>query len=176
MGPGPGALAMMPKKQGFSMLVRQGTPYSRGEVRLRSADPAAPPIIDSRYFSDPRDLPVLAEGVRRARAIAAQPEIARFVTKEIQPGPVADDPEALVADIRKKANNVFHPVGTCRLGTDVDAVVDTELRVRGVECLRVADASVLPMLGTSGTYALALMVGERAAAFLKGETAVTATK
>jgi choline dehydrogenase len=163
MGSGRGALGVMPKQHGFSLLVRQGRPFSRGSVRLRSGDPSAAPIIDTRYLSDSRDLAVLMRGIRLAREIVSQPELRKLVKREIQPGPIVDDPEALAASIRSTAGHVFHPVGTCRIGEDADSVLDPQLRVRGVEGLRVADTSAIPALVTSGTYALALMIGERAA-------------
>lgn len=169
MGPGPSIWKMMPQTHGFMLSVRQGTPYSRGQVRLRSSDPMAPPVIDTRYFSDPRDIEVLANGVRTARRIAAQPEIQRYVSKELRPGPLAGDASSLMQHLQENAGNVFHPGGTCRLGADADSVVDPQLRVRGVEGLRVADASVLPMLTTAGTFASSMMVGERAAFFIREE-------
>jgi len=175
VGSGRGAFGMMPATHGFAIVVRQGTPFSRGQVRLRSSDPASPPIIEGNYFSDPRDLATLTEGVHLARAIGDRPELARYVRRELQPGNIADDPQALAEHIRQKAGNIFHPAGTCRLGADDASVVDQQLRVRGVKGLRVADTSVLPTLVTSGTYALALMVGERAAAFIRGSGEQNAT-
>jgi choline dehydrogenase len=168
MGAGPGALRMLPKRHGFAILVRQGAPRSRGEVQLRSAEPSAAPIINAGYLSDPRDLECLKRGIHAAREIARQADLAHLISREIQPGAAAEDDAALTAEIRAKANNVFHAVGTCRLGTDDGSVVDPQLRVRGIEGLRIADTSVLPSLVNAGTYALALMTGERAAAFITG--------
>lgn len=158
MGTGVGALGMLPKAHGFSLFVRLARPWSRGEVRLRSADPLEAPIIDTRYFSDPRDMPALIAGVERMRAICTRPEIARFIAR-------ADQSEVTSEVLAATVSHAFHPVGTCA----ISAVVDESLRVRGVEGLRIADASVIPMLPKAGTNAPAIMIGERAAALVRGD-------
>jgi choline dehydrogenase len=156
----------LPREHGFSLSVNQGRPYSRGEVRLRSADPTATPAIIPRYFSDTRDLDVLARGVERMRSLAARPSLARVISRDIQPEPAIKTREQIIASIRSKAGTAFHPVGTCRMGSDAESVVDLSLKVRGVEGLRVADASIMPALMNANTNAAALMVGERAAAII----------
>jgi choline dehydrogenase len=163
-------LQRLPREHGFSLSVNQGRPSSRGEVRLRSADPFAPPAIIPRYFSDPRDLQVLASAIGRMRSLASRPSLARVISGEIRPGPKNGNRAALIGSIRSKAGTAFHPVGTCRMGSDGDSVVDLSLRVRGVEGLRVADASIVPALMNANTNAAAMMVGERAAALLLADS------
>jgi choline dehydrogenase-like flavoprotein len=143
--------------------------HSRGEVRLRSADPAAPPLFRGNYLSHPEDVATLVRGVRFARRILKAPSLARLVSREILPGEDAPDDDAtLEAHVREYAKTVFHPVGTCRMGSDADAVVDTRLRVHGIEGLFVADASVMPEIVRGNTNAPTIMIAERAAAFIAG--------
>jgi choline dehydrogenase len=156
----------LPREHGFSLMVNQGRPYSRGEVRLQSADPTASLAIAPRYFSDTRDLDVLAKGVERMRSLASRPSLARVISRNIEPDGANTSRAQLIASIRSKAGTAFHPVGTCRMGSDAESVVDLSLRVRGVERLRVADASIMPALMNANTNAAALMVGERAAAII----------
>jgi choline dehydrogenase len=138
-------------------------PRSHGEVRLRSADPAAAPAIDPRYFSDPADLDHLVAGVKLTREIAATAPLAALLGREVFPGAEVTDDDALRAAIRSTCNTIFHPTGTCRMGTDAQAVVDPELRVRGLSGLRVADASVMPRIIGGNTNAPTIMIAERAA-------------
>jgi choline dehydrogenase len=165
---GGSVLARLPREHGFSLGVNQGSPHSRGEVRLRSGDPTAPPVIDPRYLSDPRDAEILAQGVERMRALSRRPSLARVISREIDPGSEVTDRASLIASMRHKTGTAFHPVGTCRMGSDAASVVDLLLRVRGVEGLRVADASVIPALMNANTNAAALAIGERAAAMILG--------
>ena len=158
---------MLPDREGFTVTVRQGRPASRGEIRLRSADPAASPIIAPRYFSDPSDLPALMRGTRRLRAIFAHPKLRALIDHEIMPGQdVVDDDERLAASIRAASNTTHHFVGTCRMGADPDAVVDPQLRVRGVDRLRVIDASVFPSQINGNTHAPTVMIAEKGAAMI----------
>jgi choline dehydrogenase len=154
---------------GFSIGVTQLRPESRGEVRLASADPFADPEIDPNYFDAERDIEVHVEGVRAAREIAATGPLADLATREVRPGPDAESDEDLKRAIREGAETVYHPVGTCKMGEDDAAVVDDRLRVRGVEGLRVVDASVMPTLVGGNTNAPTYMIAERAAAMLRGE-------
>jgi choline dehydrogenase len=128
-------------------------------VRLRSADPLAPAVIEPRYLSEPEDLETLVWGVELARRVASMPALAELAGAELEPGDVPVEQA-----IREKATTLYHPVGTCRMGT----VVDAELRVRGFDGLRVADASVIPRVPRGHTHLPTLMVAERAAAFLRG--------
>jgi len=158
---------MLPKREGFTVTVRQGRPASRGEVRLRSAEPSDPPVIEPRYFSDPADLPVLMRGVRRMRTILQNPALARLIDHEIMPGQaVADDDALLAASIHAVSNTTHHFIGTCRMGGDPASVVDPHLRVRGVDGLRVIDASVMPTHVNGNTNAPTIMIAEKGAAMV----------
>ncbi len=154
---------------GFTMHVCVLRPASRGSIELASADPRVPPYIRPRYLSDPegRDLSTLLEGVRIARRILAQPALRPFAGPEIFPGEGVVDDAALTAFVRRKAETIYHPVGTCRMGSDASAVVDPRLRVRGVEGLRVVDASVMPRLIGGNTNAPVIMIAERAADWIR---------
>jgi choline dehydrogenase len=148
-----------PSAHGFTIGVVLLRPESRGVVRLRSADPFDPPRIEPRYLSAPEDLPILVHGLELARRVASMPALAPFAGAELEPGDVPVEQA-----IREKATTLYHPVGTCRMG----AVVDAELRVRGLEGLRVVDASVIPRAPRGHTHLPTLMLAERAAAFLRG--------
>ncbi len=137
-------------------------PASRGTVRLASADPAAPPAIDPAYLQAPGDLETMILGVREAQRLLATDAMAPFVGEPIE-APAADDDAAIEAFLAEQAETLYHPVGTCRMGADADSVVDPQLSVRGVEGLRVADASVMPRINRGHTHAPAVMIGERAA-------------
>ncbi len=145
-------------------------PRSRGWLALASANPSAPIRIHANYLSDSEghDLRMLLEGVRMAREIFAQTPFAAVRGREIYPGADARDSAALTEFIRRKAETIYHPVGTCRMGQDDAAVVDAALRVRGIEALRVVDASVIPELPSGNTNAPTLMLAERAADLLRG--------
>ncbi|HUJ56943.1 MAG TPA: GMC oxidoreductase [Kofleriaceae bacterium] len=138
-------------------------PRSLGEVRLRSADPTAPPAIDPRYFSDPADLDHLVAGVKLAREIAATAPLAEQLGAELFPGRDVSSDDAIRASVRATCNTIFHPVGTCRMGEGGDAVVDPALRVRGLRGLRVADASIMPRIVGGNTNAPTIMIAEKAA-------------
>jgi choline dehydrogenase-like flavoprotein len=139
-------------------------PDSRGRIELASADPAAKARIHAGYLSDPdgRDLATMIEAVRMSRRIFAADAFAPYRGEEIFPGADAQDDAAIAAFIRRKAETIYHPVGTCRMGSDDAAVVDPELRVRGVTALRVVDASVMPRLVGVNTNAPTVMIAEKA--------------
>ena len=139
------------------------SPRSRGEVTLRSADPAAKPKVLTNSLAEPEDLAALLAGVKLAREIVAAEPLGSVTRREIYPGSEASSDEDLVDAIRAKVDLLYHPVGTCRMGTDDAAVVDERLRVRGVENLRVADASIMPLIPGGNTNAPTIMIGERAA-------------
>lgn len=141
-------------------------PRSHGEITLASADPAAAPRIDPRYFSDPADLDHLVAGVKLARELAATAPLASLLEEEFFPGPATRTDDELRAWIRSSVNTIFHPTGTCKMGTDPAAVVDPELRVHGLEGLRVADASVMPRIVGGNTNAPTIMIAERCADFV----------
>jgi choline dehydrogenase len=139
---------------------------SRGSIRLRSADPTAPPLMDPRALTASGDLDALTASVELAREIGPQPALAEWTADELYPGPQVRTREELRDYVRRVAVSYHHQVGTCRMGSDEDAVVDPELRVRGVDGLRVADASIMPFVTTGNTNALTLMIGARAAAMM----------
>jgi choline dehydrogenase-like flavoprotein len=142
-------------------------PRARGWVRLRSRDPSAKPRILTNSLSAEEDVEALAAGVRRAREIAAEGPLAEVLGREIFPGPEVDTEEAIAADVRRRVELLYHPVGTCRMGTGTEAVVSPDLRVRGVERLRVADASVMPIVPSGNTNAPTIMVAEKAADLIR---------
>lgn len=152
---------------GCTLNVCQTRPRSRGFVELRSSDPHVPPRIVPNYLSDPYDLDTMAEGVRIGQQIMQQDALKPLIRREQYPGrpmPTQDDYRAYVKEM---AQGALHPTGTCRIGRDPMAVVDSQLRLHGVAGLRVADASVMPSLPSGNTNAPAIMVGERAADFIR---------
>ena len=152
---------------GFSASATQCRPLSRGTVGLNSGDPLAAPRIVANYLQEPQDARVLVAGLRQLREIYAQPAFRGLVTGEEHfPGNDATSARALDAFVRQKGGTVYHPVGTCRMGGDSASVVDERLRVRGVDRLRVIDASVMPRLVSTNTNAAAIMIGEKGAAML----------
>ena len=144
-------------------------PYSRGRITLRSSNPLDSPQIRANYLTDPRDSEAMLQGLKVARAIANAPALVRYRKRELLPGPQAADDAALRDHIKKYAETLYHPVGTCKMGSDAMAVVDSELRVRGVEGLRVVDASVMPTIVGGNTNAPTIMIAERAAELIKGD-------
>ncbi len=140
-------------------------PHSRGSVRLVSNDVRRAPLIDPNFLGDPRDLDTLVAGVALARGILAAPAFARYAGPALYDAETTDEAR-LREIIRAHADTIYHPVGTCRMGSDAGSVVDPELRVRGVAGLRVADASIMPTLISGNTQAACAMIGERVATFL----------
>lgn len=147
-------------------------PRSRGTVRLRSADPAAAPLIDPNYWADPHDKVMGLRGLRMARDILAQPALAPYVAREVLPGPARQSDQELFDYACRNAKTDHHPVGTCRMGQDDDAVVDPRLRFNGIDGLRVVDASIMPRLISSNTNAAAIMIAEKAADMIRKDHAL----
>jgi len=158
-----------PPGHGFTLGPTLLRPRSRGSVRLRSRDPLAPPAIDPAYLADDADLATLVEGLRVSRRIAAARAFDRYRGAEVLPGAAATSDAALAAHVRQRAQTLYHPAGTCRMGADRLAVVDAHLRVRGLEALRVADASVMPAIVGGNTNAPVIMIAERAADLIRAD-------
>jgi choline dehydrogenase-like flavoprotein len=152
------------------------SPESRGWVHLRSADPLAKPRILTNSLAVQSDLDSLVAGMELAREIAAQPPLAEAVVRELKPGPKVNDRDALEADLRRRLFLLYHPSGTCRMSDDAKgAVVDSQLRVHGIEGLRVADASVFPVIPGGNTNAPTIMVAEKASDLIQGRKPLAAT-
>ena len=158
------------KAHGFSCHVCVLRPESHGTVRLASPDPRDAPLIDPAFLTDPRDMAVMKAGVRTMYRILNAPPLSRHRGKDRYPIDFGDD-DALERLIRARADTVYHPVGTARMGADADAVCDPKLRVRGVEGLYVADASIMPKLISGNTNAPSIMIGERCAEFVRADLA-----
>ncbi len=145
------------------------SPKARGRVWLGSSDPTAKPRILTNSLSEPEDLASLVAGVRLARTIAAQPPAKDIIIEELKPGPDVDSDLALEENIRQRLMLIYHPVGTCRMSDTHDgAVVDSQLRVHGIQALRVVDASIMPIIPGGNTHAPTVMVAERAADLIAG--------
>ena len=151
---------------GFSASAAQCRPASTGTVEIAGADPLAPPRIRAGYLTVPLDAKVLVAGLRMLREIYAQPAFRGLVAAEYLPGAGVATAADLEAFARQKGGTVFHPAGTCRMGGDAGSVVDERLRVRGVEGLRVIDASIMPRVTSTNTNAAAIMIGEKGAALV----------
>jgi choline dehydrogenase len=156
----------METKPGMTFSVCQVRPESRGTIHIKSSDPEVHPSIHPNYLSDPRDIEVSIAALRAGRHVASQPAIARYVDHERFPGKDLQTDEQLEEFCRAAGSNLYHVVGTCRMGGDAGSVVDPQLRVRGIEGLRVADASVMPRITSGNTYACCVMIGERVADFI----------
>lgn len=153
---------------GYALRISLLRPHSRGAVELVSSDPFAKPRIHANYFSDARDLKLLRRSITIGREILAQDAFKPYDAGEIAPGPAAQDDASIEAWVRSAATTEFHPVSTCRMGQDPMAVVDDNLRVIGVEGLRVADASIMPAMVGGNTNAPTMMIGEKASDLILG--------
>jgi choline dehydrogenase len=158
-------------RHGFGLLINVCRPESRGAVRLHSADPLDRAVIDPRYLEEGRDLELTRLGLRACLDIAAAAPMREIGTRRLQPDPGRDDDAALIAFIRRAATTIWHPVGTCRMGSDPLAVVDSHLRVHGIDGLRVADASIMPRIVSGNTNAPCIMIGEKVSDLVLGATA-----
>lgn len=151
---------------GFSMSPVHLRPEGRGRVSLASRDPLAPPRIAFRFMETAHDVDAMIRGVRLARKLAEQPALKPYIAEEVVPGAAVRSDEQVIEDIRNRGVSNLHPVGTCRMGTGPDAVVDPRLRVHGIRGLRVADASIMPLVVGGNTNAPSIMIGEKCAAMV----------
>ena len=172
-----------PGIRALSLLITLVAPGSRGQIRLRSADPRHKPAIDPAYLSDGADLEPLVRGIQLAREIAAARPLARICATELAPGADVSAESELREFVRRDLGTIYHPVGTCAMGGDsrlavsrIASVVDTELRVRGVDGLRVVDASVMPVVPRGNTNAPTIAIAERAADLISGRAPLAAAE
>ena len=155
-------------EEAFSLAAALLTPRSRGRLRLRSADPDEKPDLLGNHLAEPEDLAALVAGFRKLREISDTAPLADVRGARLVPSEEVESDEEIEAFLRQETELLYHPVGTCRMGSDADAVVDPELRIRGVEGLRVADASVMPIITGGNTNAPTIMIGEKAADLIRG--------
>ena len=156
---------------GFTMSVCQLRPESRGHIRIRSTDPFEPPEMQPNYLATDLDRRTAVAGMKAARAIAASPAMRPYVKREVKPGPDVADDAALLEFCRNHGATIFHPTGTCRMGSDALAVVDARLRVHGMAGLRVVDCSAMPTLVSGNTNAPAVMMAEKAVDMIREDAA-----
>jgi choline dehydrogenase len=158
----------MHTRHGFSCHVEVLRPYSRGTVKLASADPRVPPKIDPNFLADPRDLELLVKGVQLQMDILQSSPLQPWRGKMLYPVQ-RDDTAGIIADIRARADTQYHPTSTCKMGpaSDALAVVDAQLRVHGLEGLRVVDASIMPTVTGGNTNAPTIMIAEKAADMIR---------
>ena len=159
------------REDGFSLHLCQLRPESRGRIWIGSDDPFADPLIHANYLATAEDRRVMRECVKVGRDVAAQAALDPYRDAELAPGPEVKTDAQIDAWVRATAETIYHPIGTCKMGADGDtsAVVDPELRVRGLQGLRVIDASVMPTLVSSNTNAPTIMIAERAADLIRGK-------
>jgi choline dehydrogenase len=162
------------KEPGLTIAPCQLRPESRGTIRIKSPDPSAYPAIQPNYLSDRLDQEVIVAGLRWGRLIAGQPALARYIERELMPGPDAVTDEHLLDHARTWGTTIYHPVGTCAMGHGPAAVVDPQLRVHGVDGLRVVDASVMPRLVSGNTNAPTIMIAEKASDMIRGKAMAAA--
>ena len=162
-----GQLGVLDKFPGMTCGIWQHRPASRGSIHMAATDPEVQPTIRPNYLSDRIDQETIVGGLRKARELFAQPTLAKFVDVETVPGPDVQTDDELLDFARRTGSTVFHPIGTCKMGTDPMAVVDPELRMHGLKGLRVVDASVMPLMPSANTNAAVLMIAEKAADMIK---------
>ncbi|MET0986964.1 MAG: GMC family oxidoreductase N-terminal domain-containing protein [Steroidobacteraceae bacterium] len=153
---------VLDSEPGVSIGFCQCRPQSRGYVHIRSKDVATPPSIHANFLASELDRDIVIRGLRTARQITQEPALAQYLKEEFSPGPQARSDEDLLAYARANGDSAYHIAGTCRMGTDAQAVVDPQLRVHGMERLRIVDASIMPQIVSANTHAASIMIGERA--------------
>ncbi len=162
---------VLERKPGMSLVICPGRPDSRGTIMAASPDPFEAPLIRPNYLSAESDLDVMLSGIKQARAIFAAPAIAPYSDGETRPGTPIDTIDQVREFARANGTTIYHPVGTCKMGEDPMAVVDSRLRVRGIDGLRVIDASVMPVVTTGNTNAPTIMIAEKGAAMIREDNA-----
>ncbi len=148
---------------GFTSIAYQLRPESRGEIKLKSPDPADAPAVHPNYLATETDQRTIVAGLKLIRRLLANPHMQHFIDREFQPGPDVETDAQLLDYARRRGGTVYHPTSTCKMGSDPLAVVDAELRVHGIGGLRVADASIMPTVVSGNTNAAAIMIGEKLA-------------
>src|SRR5215469_16299228 len=159
---------------GFTTIAYQLRPESRGEIKLKSPDPFDAPAVHPNYLATETDQLTIVAGLKLIRRILASPHMQQFVESEFQPGSAVETDAQLLDYARRRGGTVYHPTSTCKMGSDPLSVVDAELRVHGVEALRVADASIMPTVVSGNTNAATIMIGEKAADMLRQQARLAA--
>ena len=156
------------------MIAYQLRPESRGEIKLRSPDPADAPAVHPNYLATETDQRTIVAGLKLCRQILANPHLQHFIASEFQPGPEIESDEQLLDYARRRGGTVYHPTSTCKMGSDPMSVVDAELRVHGIGGLRVADASIMPTVVSGNTNAATIMIGEKLADMVRQQVRLAA--
>ena len=160
------------REAGITIIAHQMRPESKGSIHIKTADASQPPAINFNFLSESIDRDCLVATMRIVRRLMEAPAMAWLEPEEFGPGKQAQSDEELIDYCTRTAETTYHPVGTCRMGSDRNAVVDDQLRVRGIAGLRVADASIMPTLTSGNTNAPAIMIGEKAARMVLEEAAL----
>ena len=159
------------RQSGMTCYAHPMRPESRGHIHIVSSDPKKQPAINFNFLSSPTDAELTLRAIHIARAVMTAPAMAPLRVSEIAPGPDRRSDDEILDWVKKAAETTYHPVGTCKMGSDAQAVVDSRLRVHGVTGLRVADASIMPTLTSGNTNAPSIMIGEKAAAMVLEDAA-----
>jgi len=159
------------RQSGVTLYAHPMRPESKGQIHITTADPRRPPAINFNFLSSPPDAELTVRAVRIARAIMTAPALAPLQVSEVAPGADRTTDDEILDWVKKATETTYHPVGTCKMGSDPMAVVDAQLRVHGIAGLRVADASIMPTLTSGNTNAPSIMIGEKAADMMLNTTA-----
>jgi choline dehydrogenase len=155
------------EKPGFMVAMNQSRPQSRGALKIKSADPKQHPSIHANYLAEEIDRRTTVAGIRFVRRISQTKAVSHYVAEELAPGLKHQSDDELLDYARNNGGSIYHPAGTCKMGTDPMAVVDDQLRLRGIGALRVADASIMPQVVSGNTNATCIMIGEKCADLVK---------